>query len=75
MLRKKVKNVLLFSVLRYNVMPSGYPEYRLVTERTAKMTWLLTASTIRSSGPFTEAVVKSVEDGVVSAGDMCHMIR
>ena len=75
MLRKKVKNVLLISVFRYNVMPSSYPEYRMVTERTAKMTWLLTASTIRSSGPFTEAVVKSVEDGVVSAGDMCHMIR
>ena len=56
-------------------MPSGYAEYRLVTERTAKMSWLLTAATIRSSGPFTEAAIKLVEEGVVSAGDMCHMIR
>ena len=74
-MRSKVKNSSLIFVFRYNVMPSGYAEYRLVTERTAKMSWLLTAATIRSSGPFTEAAIKLVEEGVVSAGDMCHMIR
>ena len=62
------------SVFRYNVAPTCYPEYKMVTERTAKMAWLITAATIRSRGPFMEAAIKLAEDGVVPVGDMCHLI-